>query len=394
MTTFILICAVMVIAAVALLAFPLTRRIPSPGVDKEGSGAGKHGGKRKGVKGGQQPDAPRATSTVVVAAIVLPLAAVAFYHGTSNFPWQNPLAAAPAPAGHAQGGGDASLADAATQLEARLAENPQDAEGWRMLGRTYLVTSQPAKAVTAYERAVTLVGAQDPGLQLDLAEALVLTDDPAVQGRAQEIIEAAIKADPNNGKALWYSAVMAVRAGDTETAKTNFEKLLEQNPPPEIRQIVVEQLAGLGVQVPAAEGAGTPAMTGGIGGGMGNGNTGDAATASGRTLRVAVSLDPSLASKMKPGTPLFVAARQPGIPGPPLAAVRLSSDELPTTVVLSDANSMIEGRDLSSVDDVEVIARVAFGGTAVPAAGDLVGTVTSAKGGPTDVAIVIDKVAP
>jgi cytochrome c-type biogenesis protein CcmH len=393
-TTFILICAVMIIAAVALLAVPLTRRIPSPGVDMEGTGAGKHRGKRKGVKVRQQPDAPRATSTLVVAAIVLPLAAVAFYHGTSNFPWQNPLAAAAAPAGHAQGGGDASLTDAATQLEARLAENPQDAEGWRMLGRTYLVTSQPAKAVTAYERAVAIAGAQDPGLQLDLAEALVLTDDPAVQGRAQDIIEAAIKADPNNGKALWYSAVMAVRAGDTETAKANFEKLLEQNPPPEIRQIVVEQLAGLGVQVPAAEGASTPAMSGGMGGGMGNGNMGDAATASGRTLRVAVSLDPSLASKLKPGTPLFVAARQPGIPGPPLAAVRLSSDELPTTVVLSDANSMIEGRNLSSVDDVEVIARVAFGGTAVPEAGDLVGSVTNAKGGPTDVAIVIDKVAP
>ncbi len=97
---------------------------------------------------------------------------------------------------------------------------------------------------------------------------------------------------------------------------------------------------------------------------------------------------------MKPGTPLFVAARQPGIPGPPLAAVRISGDELPATVVLSDANSMIEGRNLSSVDDVEIIARVAFGGTAVPAAGDLVGTVTSAKGGPSDVAIVIDRVAP
>ncbi len=264
-----------------------------------------------------------------------------------------------------------------------------------MLGRTYLVTNRPDKAVTAYERAVAIVGPQDSDLQLDLAEALVLTDDPAVQGRAQEIIEAALKADPSNGKALWYSAVMAMRAGDTQSAKTNFEKLLEQNPPPEIRKIVVEQLAGLGVQVPAAEGSGTPAASGGMGAGMGGSSTaGDAAMASGRTLRIAVSLDPSLASKMKPGTPLFVAARQPGIPGPPLAAVRISSDELPATVVLSDANSMIEGRNLSSVDDVEVIARVAFGGTAVPAAGDLVGTITSAKDGPSDVAIVIDRVAP
>jgi cytochrome c-type biogenesis protein CcmH len=393
-TTFILICAVMTIAAIALLAVPLARRMPSE-EPATSAGTGRHKGKGSG-KTRQRPDAPRAMSTLVVAVIALPLAAAAFYHGTSNFPWQNPLAAAAAPAGHEQGGGEASLAEAATQLEARLAANPQDVEGWRMLGRTYLVMSEPAKAVAAYERAVAIVGPEDSGLQLDLAEALVLTDDPAVQERARGIIEAAIKADPNNGKALWYSAVMAMRAGDTQTAKANFEKLLEQNPPPEIRQIVVEQLAGLGVQVPAAEGSGMPASSSGMGAGMGAGSStaGDAATASGRTLRIAVSLDPSLAAKMKPGTPLFVAARQPGIPGPPLAAVRISSDELPTTVVLSDANSMIEGRDLSSVDDVEVIARVAFGGTAVPAAGDLIGTVTSAKGGPSDVAIVIDKVAP
>jgi hypothetical protein len=57
---------------------------------------------------------------------------------------------------------------------------------------------------------------------------------------------------------------------------------------------------------------------------------------------------------LKPGTTLFVSARQPGIPGPPIAAVRLNADQLPTTVTLSDANTMIEGRNLSSVDDVEV----------------------------------------
>jgi hypothetical protein len=43
---------------------------------------------------------------------------------------------------------------------------------------------------------------------------------------------------------------------------------------------------------------------------------------------------------------------------------------------------------------VEIVARVAFGGTAVPASGDLVGTARSPKGGPADLTIVINKVAP
>jgi cytochrome c-type biogenesis protein CcmH len=74
--------------------------------------------------------------------------------------------------------------------------------------------------------------------------------------------------------------------------------------------------------------------------------------------------------------------------------VRLNSDDLPTTVVLSDANSMIEGRTLSSVDQVQIVARIAFGGTAVPASGDLVGEATQGKGASPDVNLVISRAMP
>jgi len=212
----------------------------------------------------------------------------------------------------------------------------------------------------------------------------VLTEDPALQGRAQEIIDAALAADANNPKALWYSGLLAYRADDPGTAKTRWLALLEQDPPPEIREIVVNQLQGLGVEVPASAGDATgppaPAMAG--------------PEPAGRTVRVAVAVAPELAGRLKPGTPLFVSARQPGIPGPPLAAVRLTTDELPVTVVLSDANSMIEGRNLSSVDDLQIVARVAFGGTAQTASGDLLGETVHKKGGAPALAVTIDKVAP
>jgi cytochrome c-type biogenesis protein CcmH len=380
-TPFILICAVMLVAAIAYLAVPLVRSVPSP------------------AKGA--PAAPRSTAVLVALAVVLPLVAAALYSRISNFPWNDPAAAAAMPAGHGEGGaGDMSQVTA--QLEARLAANPGDVEGWQMLGRTYLVTGNAVKAATAYQKAIDLTGGNDPALKLDLAEALILTEDPAVQDQAKQIVDAAIAADATNGKALWYSGVMAIRAGDKETAKARWSKLLELNPPDEIRQIVVAQLAELGVEAPAmaaqaapAMGAGAGnAMAGGMGGGMASSGAAEGPAPTGRTIRIAISVDPKIAGKLQPGTPLFVAARQPGIPGPPLAAVRMSSDQLPTTVVLSDANSMMEGRNLSSADDVELIARVAFGGTAVTATGDLIGKVGQKKGGPEDVAIVIDQVAP
>jgi cytochrome c-type biogenesis protein CcmH len=381
-TPFILICAVMLVAAIAYVAVPLVRSVPSA------------------AKGA--PVAPRSTGVLVALMLTLPLAAVALYSRISNFPWDNPIAAADVPPGHGDGAAGGDMNEVKAQLEARLAANPGDLEGWQMLGRTYLVTGEAAKAVTAYQKAIDLTGGKDPALKLDLAEALILTDDPAVQDQAKQIVDAAIAADALDGKALWYSGVMAIRSGDKETAKARWSKLLELNPPEDIRQIVVAQLAELGVEAPAMAATPTPAMGAGTGGGMGGGmaggvapsGTADGPAPTGRTIRISISVDPKIAGKLQPGTPLFVAARQPGIPGPPLAAVRMSSDQLPTTVVLSDANAMMEGRNLSSVDDVELVARVAFGGTAVIATGDLIGKVGQKKGGPTDVAIVIDQVAP
>lgn len=256
-----------------------------------------------------------------------------------------------------------------------------------MLGRTYLVGGRAADAAAAYERASALAGGKDPGLQLDLAEALVLAGDPGRQDQARGIIDAALAADENNQKALWYAGLMAQRADDVETAKARWGRLLETQPPEEIREILVAQLAQLGVSVPSGQQA-APAA---------GGSTSRAAGGPepvGRTLRVAVSVDPALAGRIQPGTVVFVSAREAGIPGPPLAAVRMSSDELPATVVLSDANAMVEGRNLSSVDEVQVVARVAFGGTAVTSSGDLLGEIRHSKGSPVDLNVVIDKVAP
>ncbi len=367
MTTFLIVCVVMVVAALALVLVPLLRE------DKPLA------------KG--EPPATRAVPAAVVFMVALPLAASAFYAATSNFPWDNPESLAAGGAGHTEGGG--SIEEVTAQLEERLARNPGDMEGWRMLGRTYLVMGRAGDAAASYERASAMSGGRDPAVELDLAEALVLAGDPAKLDKARGIIDAALAADGNNQKALWYAGLMAARASDVETAKARWSRLLETGPPPEIRQILVDQLAQLGVAVPAGQGA-APAAP--VGGGMGMSTP--AGEASGRTLRVAVSVDPALAARLQPGTVVFVSARETGIPGPPLAAVRVNSDELPTTVVLSDANAVVEGRNLSSVDEVQVVARVAFGGTAVTASGDLVGEARHAKGAAADLNVVIDKVAP
>jgi cytochrome c-type biogenesis protein CcmH len=375
MTVFVVLCALMALAAIALVVYPLLR--PEPAQAK-----------------GETP-APRAAPLAFALAVAVGLGAVGLYASLNNFPWDNPTTAEALPPGHGSMGAGGSMDEVTAALEARLQQNPNDFEGWRMLGRTYLVSGDAAKAAAAYEKANSIAPQKDMALLIDLAEALVLSDDPAVQPRARNILDEALAADGNNQKALWYQGVMAMRAGENDIAKRNFTRLLDGNPPPEIREVIVSQLQELGVTVPGAEAPAPMAAAGGMsaGAGMGAGMGGEGAPR-GRTVRIDLKVDPSLAGKLQPGAVVFVSAREPGIPGPPIAATRITTDQLPANLVLSDANAMIEGRDLSSVADLEIVARVAFGGTAVTQSGDLIGRAIQKKGGDDVVAVVIDKVQP
>jgi cytochrome c-type biogenesis protein CcmH len=361
MSLFVVFCAVMALVAIFLVVWPLLRPLPA------------------GAKG--EPVAPKAAPLAFALSVGLALGSALLYGAVNNYPWMDPRLAQTTPAGHGNMG-MGSMEETIAALEARLQQNPADGQGWRMLGRTYLVTGNPLKAANAYQRAISLTAQKDMALELDLAEALVLTEDPATQGKAKAIFDEALTLDPNNQKALWYRGVMATRDGDMEAAKASWTALLDQNLPPEIHEVVASQLRELGVDVGDAQG--TPVA----------GQASAAVTPKGRAIQVVVKLDPALASKVQPGLPLFIAAREPGIPGPPIAALRLTTDQIGQAIVLSDANTMLEGRDLSSLNDIEIVARVAFAGTPAVASGDLLGTAVHQKGGSDRVEVLISQVQP
>ena len=358
MTAFVLLCAVMLAAAIACVAVPLLRRRAEEGAP------------------------PRSLPTALVWLATLPLAAIACYALISNYPWRDPAALVPPSAQEPEL--DPNVERMITELENRMQREPDRVDGWKLLGRSYLMTNRPQKAVTAYQHAYELSGGRDLDINLALAESMVLTDDPAMTDSAKRLLDGALSQSPTNAKALWYSGVAALRANDVPVAIERWSKLLEQNPPPEIREVLSRQLAELGAPVAANGAIPAPSASGGE----------TVATPTGRTIQVTVALDPKLRERATAGTALFVSARQPGIPGPPLAVVRTQAGQWPLAITLSDANAMIAGRNLSSVGDVEVTARVAFGGTAVTAPGDLVGRAVQKRDQGGTLAITIDTIAP
>ncbi|MDE0450736.1 MAG: c-type cytochrome biogenesis protein CcmI [Gammaproteobacteria bacterium] len=87
------------------------------------------------------------------------------------------------------------------------------------------------------------------------------------------------------------------------------------------------------------------------------------------TATVDVSLD--AAFDVAPAAMVFVIARDAAQPGPPLAVKRIVAGDLPARVALTDADAMLAGRGLQGVETLELVARVALGGSTTAMAGDL-----------------------
>jgi hypothetical protein len=90
-----------------------------------------------------------------------------------------------------------------------------------------------------------------------------------------------------------------------------------------------------------------------------------------------VEITSKLAHQAATGATLFIYAKQPNSPGPPLAVLRVRAEHWPVTFTLNDGNAMVPGRNLSNAENVQIEARISKNGDALPQSGDLVGSVTS-----------------
>ena len=114
-------------------------------------------------------------------------------------------------------------------LAARLRQNPDDAEGWQMLARTYVILQRYAEAASAYGRAYDLLGDTDAGLITDYAEALAQAGNGEMSGLPEQLVKRALEIEPALPKALWLAGFAAVQRGAYEEAIESWTILLRSN---------------------------------------------------------------------------------------------------------------------------------------------------------------------
>lgn len=265
----------------------------------------------------------------------------------------------------------ATIDEMVASLAGRLERNPDDVDGWAMLGRSYMQLQRYPEAVTAYQRAVDLESASNAQTLADLGEAYVLSESGRVSERAALLFENAIGLEPSNPKALFYGGIAAIERNDRALAADRWEALLALAPPPEIQEVLRQRVAEWrGVPQPAA--AAQPQ------------------SAADALISAKVSLGPDAAQQVGADVTVFIIARDPDQPSPPVAAVRRRASELPATVTLGDADAMIPGRLPSNFERLEIIARASLSGEPVEQSGDWYGAQIVAVAGSSTVEIVIE----
>ncbi|MBF6650244.1 c-type cytochrome biogenesis protein CcmI [Methylobacter sp. BlB1] len=300
---------------------------------------------------------------VFVLVLLVPLTALTLYAGLGSYASLNQTSdnsAMPGPE---------DINRMVAGLAARMKSNPNDAQGWLMLGRSYKYLQQYPEAADAFAQAYRLLGDQAEVL-LSYADALAMANDGRLSGKPAELVFKALALEPNNMTGLWLGGMAKAEAGDAAGAVQLWRKLEALLPPDsEARQEIQTLMANVENRRPEEQP--TEAASPGI--------------------DVEVSLAPELRTKISPEQTVFIYAQALSGPKMPLAIVRKQVSDLPLTVNLNDSMAMMPEMKLSRFDQVKLIARISKSGNATQQPGDLIGVIDSvAQADHTRNIIVID----
>ena len=322
-------------------------------------------------------------------AVLVPLLTFGLYT-TLGSPDATKLAALGTP--DAPAFSDKQIVGMVDSLAEKMKNNPNDAQGWALLGRSQRVLERWPQAVQAFERANQL-SPNDAQLLADYADVLAMLQQGNLNGKPFDLIVQSLKVDPENKKALALAGTAELNRGNFGPALSYWERLQKLLPAgsEDQRQVdaTIEEIrqardSGTSPGSSGRTAAVAPAVK----------NPAPAADSAATSLSGKVTIAPELAKQVALTDTLFIFARsaQQGGPKMPLAVLRVQAKELPREFELTDSMAMTPNFKISSFAELMVEARISKTGNAFPQSGDFQGASGIIKPGARGVAIMIDRV--
>ena len=326
---------------------------------------------KKGEKAGLAPVPVSRVLPILLGAFLL-IGGALGYMGLGNPQAINP----PTQDGHATG--DAEIQRMVADMAAKLEKEPENYNGWAMLGRSYKFLNRHAEAARAYARTGPMLDTSAE-LLVDYADSLAA----AKQGFTPEVLallDKALKLEPTNLQGLWLRGTAFYEEGRYDKAITDWALLLKGLPPDseEARVIKanIEEARGLQGKSGKSEKVGA-----------------DKAAPSAAQTSVAgrVEVAANLSDKVPAGATLMVIARPADGSRMPVG-VFIDKSSLPADFTLDDNIAMSADNPLSKHKELIVEARLSRSGQAMAEPGDLYSAPQTVKLGARNVKLKIDQV--
>ena len=297
------------------------------------------------------------SNTAIIAILVLavPLSSYFIYKEVSTEKSAEEVAAMKAASSQVK-----TMQESILSLEEKLQENPDNVDGWKMLGQSYFVIQQYDKSRNAYAKAADLLNQADPEVLVLLAEASAFSNDQSFTDYEQSLLSKALSINPNHERGRWYAGYAAYTNNDFKSATHHWGELLKLVPAdrPDVKESLVKFLND------ARSKAGMPELV--------ESETIAEVTDDKRSIQVSVQLNKSVNELAASGDTLFVYARAVSGPKMPLSLARFNVSNLPITVKLTKEMAMMPAMDIDTFEQVEVLARVSKSGQAITQPGDLI----------------------
>ena len=303
--------------------------------------------------------------TAVVLAVALPISAMGFYMWVGQPEALNPMALKSPDQVDQK-----DLAKMAQTLADKLQSQPENLQGWVMLGRTYRTLENFDASLRAYDTALKL--SADDDLQLERIEVMAMQRQGNFDGEPWRVIREILQKDPQHFGALLTAGSASYAEGKYADALKYWEqarKPLEANHPDlaGLENAIATVRDKMGLPPKAASGG--PSVPPGP------------AAASALNVSGQVSLSAALKAKASPNDAVFVYATPANGDRMPLAIMKTTVSQLPLNFTLDDSTAMTPERKLSTAGEVLIKVRVSKSGNAMPQSGDL----TGASDGPVKV---------
>ncbi|MDH2431229.1 c-type cytochrome biogenesis protein CcmI [Pokkaliibacter sp. MBI-7] len=255
-----------------------------------------------------------------------------------------------------------SLHQAVVELQQRLASNPDNPEGWFVLAGTLLDLGRYQEAADALTKTQSYIPDNAPIKVMVMgqkAQALFFAGGGKITQEVKQAIDDTLALAPNEPTVMGILGIAAYNQKLYKEAIGFWQRALSSNPDEKAAQALRSGIIQAQAQLQQSASLGDDSL--------------DGKKRSLERISVTVTLSPEANAQLRDDQFVFVLVRRAG-EKMPLAVRRVSAAALSETIVLDQSNSMV-GQSLENNGPLQVVARISQSNNPIPEKGDWFGEI-------------------